>query len=104
GDQKKVVGYLENEACNLSDVDYDTGRGLFAGPAILEIENDVNPIAYYTDSNNQFWLYWIPRDWEWSPGERRIIVRPQDDWIRPHFSQETDMPSQLLAIDVDLSG
>lgn len=53
--------------------------------------------AYFTDETDQFWLYEAPSDWEWSPGERRIIVRIGN-------TQEMPSPAQLLVVDIEALG
>lgn len=98
GSIKRPIAVTEMAACDGGGVEYRLARASEMPVDVIELPGmGVNDTAYYTDEKNQFWLYEGPQDWEWSPGERRIIAKVKNNW-------RVFRPSQLVVVDVESTG
>lgn len=98
GETQRPISVMEKAVCDSGYGGYGESRALEVRIGdILDPELDLGFPAYYTDETDQFWLYESPRDWEWSPGERRIIVRIGN-------TQEMPSPAQMLVVDIENPG
>lgn len=98
GETQRPISVMEKIICDSGYGGYGESRAFEAGmEGVRDTELGLGFTPYFTDETDQFWLSEPPRDWEWSPGERRLIVRIGN-------TQEMPAPAEMLVVDVENPG